>query len=111
VKIERDGFATWKIQLMDFVDEFRRTLDTRLILLPPPSSLDKRLKALLASTVTQLCLETGIPSPGWARKSYFLPKPWFLSEMNSLKASAIIESPIAFRRNNLFVQRNFLQRA
>src|ERR1035437_3712932 len=32
IKIERDGFGSWKMHLMEFVDEFRRTLDSRLIL-------------------------------------------------------------------------------
>ena len=111
IKIERDGFESWKIHLMDFVDEFRRSLDPRLILLPPPSSFDPRLKALLASVVPYLCQETGISSPQWTQKRHFLETPWFPSGMQSLKAMAILESPLAFRRNNIFVHENFLSRA
>jgi hypothetical protein len=110
IKIEHEGFDSWKIHLMEFVDEFRRTVDARLILLPPPASLDEKLRALFSSTVAELCLEAGMEAPEWTRKTCFLPAPWFLSGMNSLKASALLESPLAFRRNNLFVQQNFLQR-
>lgn len=108
---ERDGFDSWKIHFMNFVDNFRRAKDPRLVLLPPHSGFDPRLKALLAATVSQLCDELQIQSPAWSLRRYFLEQPWFLSEMNSLKASAVIESPLAFRRNHIFVHANFLDRA
>lgn len=110
-KIERDGFDSWKIHLFDLVDEFRRTADGRLVILPPPSSADHRISALYASTVRVLCEEVGICAPRWATLRRFLPKPWFVSGMNSLKASALLESPLAFRANNIFVHANFLVRA
>jgi len=111
LKIERDGFDSWKIHLFDFVDEFRRTADARLILLPPPSTSDIRISALLASTVRALCEEIAIDPPSWGARRYFLQKPWFVSGMNSLKASAILEAPLPFRANNIFVHDNFLARA
>jgi hypothetical protein len=110
-KVERDGFESWKTHLFDFVDEFRRTVDTRLILVPPPRNGDVRLVALLAATVQVLCDELGIDVPSWARKRYFLSVPWFVSGMNSLKASALLESPLPYRANNIFVHENFLERA
>ncbi len=110
-KISRDGFDSWKTHLFDFVDEFRRTVDARLILLPPPSGTDIKIAALLASTVRALCEEVSIDTPIWALRRRFLPTPWFVSEMNSLKASAILEAPLPFRANNIFVHDNFLARA
>ena len=109
--IERDGFESWKTHLFDFVDEFRRTLDTRLILLPPPKQTDARLLALVAATVKVLCDEVGIEAPAWACKRHYLPVPWFVSGMNSLKASALLECPLPYRSNNIFVHNNFLERA
>jgi hypothetical protein len=38
-------------------------------------------------------------------------KPWFVSEVNSLYAMALFDSPLAFRNNNIFVLENFLNRA
>lgn len=111
LKIERDGFHSWKTHLFDFVDEFRRTADARLVILPPPSSSDKRIVALLASVIQILCEELHIASPPWALRRHFLSEPWFVSEMNSLKASAILESPLPYRANNIFVLDNFLTRA
>jgi len=111
LKVERDGFPSWKIHFLDLVDEFRRTLDPRLILLPPHEKLNPRLRALLASIVRDLTMQSGMSTPAWATRKYFLEKPWFVSEMNSLKASALVESPLAYRANNIFVHNNFLSRA
>ena len=110
LKVESGGFESWKVHFMDLVDEFRRTLDPRLILLPPHSSLDIRLQALLASIVSALCQELNMEIPDWAERRCYLHSPWFVSEMESLKACALSESPLAFRRNNIFVQDNFLSR-
>lgn len=111
LKVEREGFASWKIHFMDFVDEFRRTLDPRLACLPPHTSFDQRLTALLASMVTELCTSHGITVPGWARRRYYLRAPWFVADVQSLKASALVESPWPYRNNNIFVHDNFLARA
>lgn len=107
----RDGFESWKIHFMNLVDEFRRNPDPRLILLPPPKELDPKLKALLASIACALSAEVSMPPPEWVVVDNFLPIPWFPSEMESLKAMNILESPQAFRKNNIFVGKNFLERA
>lgn len=110
-KVQRDGFDSWKIYYFELVDEFRRTLDPQLLLLPPVQSLDSKLKSLLASVVLSLCEEAGIDAPSWSTRSYYLDQPWFLSETESLKATALVESPVWFRKNNIFVLENFLKRA
>ena len=110
LKIMKDGFPSWKVHLFDFVDEFRRTLDPRLLLLPPSVHLEPRLRALMASVTLSLCEEAGTSFPDWAEMPLFLEKPWFLSDSNVLKASALLESPIWFRKNNIFVLDNFLRR-
>jgi transcriptional regulator with XRE-family HTH domain len=106
-----DGFSSWKIHFFNLVDEFRRTPDTRLLVLPPSSNMEIRLRALLAGIVCELCDEVAWEFPDWARKHIVLDQPWFVSEMESLKATCILESPLNFRRNNIFVQENFLKRA
>lgn len=109
-KVLRDGDASWKAHFMDFVDAFRRTLDPRLLLLAPPAALPERLFALLASITCSLAHEANIDAPRWASRRYALPAPWFPAETESLKASALLESPLAFRRNGIFVLANFLER-
>ena len=110
-KTERDGFDSWKIHYMDFLDQFRKSNDTRLVLLPPHAGFDFRLKSLLAAIVKYLAQEKQMPCPAWAIKRYFLETPWFVSGVESLKACALAESPQAFRNNNIYVLENFGSRA
>lgn len=110
-KVMRDGDSSWKVHFMDFVDAFRRTWDPRLILIAPPAALPAHLYALLASITCSLAKEAHLDVPRWAGKRYELPAPWFPAGMESLKASALVESPLAFRRNGIFVLGNFLERA
>ncbi|MCC7405657.1 MAG: hypothetical protein IT288_14760 [Bdellovibrionales bacterium] len=106
-----DGEDSWKIHFMNFVDEFRRTLDTRLIVLPPPRQLSQRLQALLGSMVSYLCHESEIAAPKWAERILPLADPWFVSESEALKPMMILETPLEFKRNLIFVGENFLDRA
>ncbi|MBN8554175.1 MAG: helix-turn-helix transcriptional regulator [Deltaproteobacteria bacterium] len=109
-RVHEEGFETWKIHFFDYVDDLRRSKDSRLFLLPPISQLDLRLKAILASMTLSLAYELSMEAPEWAGQDYFLSEPWFPSQSESLKASALIESPLAFRKNNIFVLSNFLER-
>ncbi|OIO07556.1 MAG: hypothetical protein AUJ52_10115 [Elusimicrobia bacterium CG1_02_63_36] len=102
---------SWKIAFFDLVDAFRKNQDYRLVMLRPTKKLDPRLKALLASIVCELCKETKLTPPPWAMQVQFQENPWFVSGMESLKASALQESPLSFRKNNIFVLKNFLNRA
>jgi hypothetical protein len=111
MKIAADGFDSWKIHLMNLVDEFRRTHDPKLLLLAPPTSTDRRIAALMASTVLELSNEAECEAPSWAQTRIDLERPWFVAGMESLKASALVESPTAFRQNNIYVGSNFLKRA
>ena len=71
---------------------------------------DRRFDALLASTIEYLCDEMRLEAPAWVWAVPSLKEPWFLSGMESLKAIAIVESPVFFRRRKIFVLENFLYR-
>ena len=101
----------WKISFFNFVDYFRKNPDERLILLPPVPELGEKELALLKGIVATLCDETSVSVPDWAEESAWLKEPWFVSGFKSLKASSIQESPIHFRKNNVWVLENFLSRA
>ena len=106
-----DGPASWKGWLFEFVDAFRKAPNADLAESPPAADLDPRLKALLASTVELLCAQIKAPAPLWCSGIGSLETPWFPSEIENLKASALVESPAQYRRRNIFVLRNFLARA
>ena len=101
----------WKVSFMNFVDGFRRHPDFSLIREDPRElHPDEKMYALLQSIGIQLCSEHGMRPRGWLVKRAFLPEPWFVSGMKSLYASALKESPVSFRKNNIFVLENFLVR-
>ena len=103
--------SSWKIWLFNFVDAFRRNPHAGLAAAPPDPNTGHKIQALLASSVESLCAETGIDIPWWCAGIPPLDNPWFVSETENLKATALTESPAHFRKRNIFVLDNFLNRA
>lgn len=100
----------WKIWFFNFIDAFRRAKDPAYIKDPPALDTPLRMKALLASTVEVLCEEVEMSIPAWCAAVPSLPEPWFVSETENLKAMALLESPVHFRKRNIFVFQDFLRR-
>lgn len=106
--IEQDP-QYWLIPFMEFVDDFRRYRDLSLITQPFERS-DEHFDAMLASTIEYLCDELHLEPPDWVWEVPSCRDPWFVSGMENLKAIAIVESPVYFRRRKIFVLENFLER-
>lgn len=99
----------WKIPLMDFVDDFRRNKDSAAI--ERPFILDDELiDSVLAGVIEYLCDELTILAPEWLNEVPYCQKPYFVSGIDNLKATAIVESPLRFRIRKIFVMENFLFR-
>lgn len=105
-----EGEESWKIWLFNFVDAFRRDKDPIYIDSPPVQGLSLKLNALIASTVETLCEELKINTPPWCGAVPPLKTPWFVSGVENLKAISIVETPIHFKKRNIFVLENFLFR-
>ncbi len=101
----------WRIAYFDFVDSFLATQSELLLEGKPVDGLDLKHLALLCSIVMQLCDDAKMSPPGWAQLSLELDKPWFLSKFVGLRAISLVDSPIFFKRNNIYVGADFLQRA
>lgn len=101
----------WKILLFDFVDFFRKTKSLKCVYEPPCAGLSLQILALLASTTESLCEELDLQVPWWCVGVPSLCEPYFVAEVENLKAMALVESPVHFRKRNLFVFKNFLDRA
>jgi hypothetical protein len=103
------------IKIANFVDEFRRvSLDQKLKMVEKPElHFKKRIhNSYFAASVEYLCLESHILVPDWVHnKKYFLKEPFFAGGLESLKAFLLVESPLPFRRRNIFVSENALERA
>ena len=99
----------WCIHLMNFVDDFRYHKDPRAIAEPFERS-EEKMDALLASTAESLCDELGIQPPNWLADVPACHDPYFVGEIQNIKAISIVESPLRFRMRKIFVLENFLSR-
>lgn len=104
--------------LANFLDEFYAAPEESALSEPPellaPRSGDQgRVEdAYLAATAEYLAAAYHFQIPAWVvddrRK---LHRPWFASQLESLRAVLLLESPPTFRSRNLFVSENALTRA
>lgn len=97
-----------------FLDEFyiapQQARQAMLETAPQPLR-DPRWDAWWAAAAEHLAMEYGLQVPSWASSpSRFLHRAWFPCGLESLKALCIAESPTAFRRRMIFVDRNPLYR-
>lgn len=123
----REISCAWRADLMsgrkphygmlgDLLDDFRercRTHNERAALVdsPPESTGQLETDAYLAAVAESLCRECGMRPPAWTEDpAYYLSRPWFAGGMESLKAILLSESPTSFRRRNLFISANALDR-
>ncbi len=100
----------WKIPLLNFVDDFRYHKDPAAIAEPFDLSDDQQ-DAVLASVIETLCDESDIRVPEWVAAVPACREPYFMSGVESLKAIALVESPVRFRLRKIFVLENALSRA
>lgn len=94
--------------LRNFLDSFylevdeterQKMIEDRPSLLP-----NEKANAYLAAAAEYLAQKNGLKIPAWtSEKSRFLKSPFFPCDLESLKASMIVESPAAFRRRLIFV--------
>jgi transcriptional regulator with XRE-family HTH domain len=109
-----DGEAMLRL-LLQFIDDFReadRDVQRVLLQAAPGSTGDDRWDAFLAALAEHLAYHGGLPIPRWAeRDGHVLKRWWFLSDLPSVKAAALAESPAAFRRRGIFVTEDLFARA
>jgi hypothetical protein len=107
-------------RLGDLVDDFRLRAGTpqekAALVKDTPVWIDEPAQqdcnAYWAAVAETLCREAGLEPPAWTESPRcYLHRPWFAGPLESLKAILLVESPVAFRRRNLFVSANALARA
>ena len=100
---------------LQFIDDFREAdpaAQASLIEDTPPSTGDARWDAFLAALAEHLAYHGGLPVPRWVRRrGRFLKRWWFLSDLPSVMAAALAESPAAFRSRGTFVTEDLFARA
>jgi hypothetical protein len=101
-------FGQFDAFLREFCDEFYIEQEaaerTAMLEAEPPLSGDEKRDAYLAAAAEHLARRYHLPIPEWTNQpARFLHRAWFPCGLESLKATLLRESPIAFRRRMIFV--------
>ena len=99
--------------LREFLDEFYGFDRAARIaaLADEPNWLSAVHDAYLAAVAEHLSLSYGLEVPSWTQSPRrTLERPFFAGGMEGLKALLLVESPLAFRRRNIFVSHDALDR-
>lgn len=115
--IKESGGTAEKASLLtrEFLDEFYKAEsdDVRFSMLKDRPALtgNERIDAYTAAVAEHLSYQIKRHPPGWVNESgRFLKRAWFPCGLESLKATMIAESPVAFRRRLIFVEADPLYR-
>ncbi|MGA1823909.1 MAG: hypothetical protein ACMUIP_04525 [bacterium] len=105
-----------KYLLANYIDEFNSANKKKKMEMvkhfPFSQITDKKQASYTAATVEELCYRNKLPIPDWVfARQYYLQEPYFVGGLETLKAFLIAESPLSFRRRNIFVSENVLERA
>jgi hypothetical protein len=76
-----------------------------------PARIDALRDAYLAAVAEHLARRYELAIPPWVDEPHrFLERPFFAGGLENLKAILLVESPLAFRRRQIFVSANALSR-
>jgi hypothetical protein len=101
----------WVRQFMDDFYAATPEVRTTLIAERPDLTGDPRFDAYLAALAEHFAIHYQLPIPRWVNEpERFLEQWWFPTQFKSLHAQAIVESPAAFRRRGIFVDKTEFQR-
>jgi transcriptional regulator with XRE-family HTH domain len=83
-----------------------------LIAREPDLTGDIRFDALLAAMAEDLSVRAGIEPPGWVYGRHrFLDGFWWVSELPSARARALVHTPASYRRRGVMLDRHDLSAA
>jgi hypothetical protein len=108
----RDG-GPFDPLLREFLDEFYVGTTEKMAnaIAREPAQIGIVPDAYLAAVAEHLALKYRLVVPAWVEgPSRFLTEPFFSGGLESLKAILLVESPLAFRRRQIFVSANALSR-
>lgn len=80
-----------------------------LVAAEPPSTGDARFDALLAAIAEDLSVHAGEAPPSWVHHAdRFLDRAWWVSDLPSARAAALVHAPASFRRRGVMLERHDL---
>jgi hypothetical protein len=99
--------------ISEFLDEFYLQPDARqAMIIDEPVSLGRFRDAWIAAVAEHLARRWNLDIPAWVDQPHrFLERAYFAGGLESLKAILLAESPLAFRKRQIFVEAEPLRRA
>lgn len=83
-----------------------------LVSAEPARTGDARFDALLAALAEDLCVHAGIRPPNWVfDEERFLQRMWWVSDLPSARAEALVHTPASYRRRGIMLARHDLEAA
>ncbi len=80
-----------------------------LVVAEPCATGDQRIDALLAAIAEDLCVHADQPPPNWVHEAdRFLDRAWWVSDLPSARASALVHTPASYRRRGVMIDRRDL---
>jgi len=84
----------------------------RLVVSRPEPTGDERFDALLAAIAEDLSVKANVAPPSWALdEQRFLDHAWWVSDLPSGRAQALVHAPASYRRRGVMLDRRDLQSA
>ena len=96
----------WRVAVRDFLDGFALASPeiAQGLLDDEPAAFDPVGDVYLAALAEHLAFHHQLDRPAWCvAPARFLRRMWFASDAPGLRATAIQQSPAAFRRRGLFI--------
>ncbi len=107
------GLRPFDLAVREFLDAWQSmNLDSKSdAIRDEPCRIADVQDAYLAGLAEHLAQLDGLLAPVWTgRPDRFLESPFFAGGLESLKATLLVESPLAFRRRLIFISANALSR-
>jgi transcriptional regulator with XRE-family HTH domain len=83
-----------------------------LVAAEPALTGDRRFDALLAAIAEDLCVHADIPPPSWVNDpDRYLDGFWWVSNLPSARARAVVHTPASYRRRGVMLDRHDLAAA
>lgn len=83
-----------------------------LVAAEPQPTGDVRFDALLAAIAEDVCVHAGIRPPGWVHDAgRFMKGMWWVSDLPSARAAALVHTPASYRRRGIMIDRRDLEAA
>jgi hypothetical protein len=90
-------------EINDYLTSLRKGRMKKILPYISLDHLDEFLSNYIAAMIEYACIRKDIAPPEWTRKIPPLRRPWFASNLKSLRLHLLLNSPPPFKARNIFI--------